>query len=48
MVKHWHRLLRGVSGVPPLEILKARLDGAMGSLIRWGTTLIVAVEFRTQ
>ena len=36
LVKHWHRLLREVMNVPSLEVLKARLDGALGSLNLWG------------
>ena len=37
-MKHWHRLLRDVVGLPPLEALKARLDRAPGSLSWWVST----------
>lgn len=30
---HWHRLPREAAGAPSLEVLKARLYGATGSLI---------------
>ena len=29
----WNRLLREVAGAPSLEVFKARLDGALGSLV---------------
>jgi len=32
MVRHWHRLPREAVGAPSLEVLKATLDGALGSL----------------
>jgi len=32
-VRHWHRLPGEVVDAPSLEALKARLDGALGSLI---------------
>jgi len=32
VVRHWHRLPREAVGAPSLEVLKARLDGALGSL----------------
>jgi len=32
MVRHWHRLPSETVDVPPLEVFKARLDGALGSL----------------
>jgi len=31
-VRHWHRLPRGAACAPSLEVLKARLDVALGSL----------------
>ena len=37
-VRHLHRLLRA----PSLEALKARLDGALGSLSWWGAALPTA------
>ncbi|KFO79066.1 hypothetical protein N303_02358, partial [Cuculus canorus] len=33
VVRHWHRLPREAVDAPPLEVFKARLDGALGSLI---------------
>jgi len=33
MVRHWHRLPREAVDVPSLKMFKARLDGALGSLI---------------
>ncbi|KFZ65427.1 hypothetical protein N321_12920, partial [Antrostomus carolinensis] len=33
VVRHWNRLPREVVDAPSLEAFKARLDGALGSLI---------------
>ena len=33
VVRCWHRLPREAVGAPSLEVFKARLDGALGSLI---------------
>ena len=33
VVRHWHRLPREVVDAPSLEVLKARLDGALANLI---------------
>ncbi|KFO73918.1 hypothetical protein N303_07417, partial [Cuculus canorus] len=33
VVRHWNRLPREVVDAPSLEMFKARLDGALGSLI---------------
>ena len=33
MVRCWHRLPREVVDAPSLQVLKARLDGALGSLV---------------
>ena len=33
MVKHWHMLPREVVEAPSLETFKARLDGALSSLV---------------
>jgi len=32
MVRHRHKLPREAEGSPTLDVLKARLDGALGSL----------------
>ncbi|KFR04097.1 hypothetical protein Y956_00791, partial [Nipponia nippon] len=31
--KHWNRLLREAVDTPSLEVVKARLDGALGNLV---------------
>jgi len=41
-VRQWHRLPREAVGAPSLELLKARLDGALGSLSWWVATLPMA------
>ena len=33
VVRHWNRLLREVVDAPSLEVLKARLDGALSNLV---------------
>ncbi|KFO78654.1 hypothetical protein N303_04544, partial [Cuculus canorus] len=33
VVRHWHRLPREAVDAPSPEVFKARLDGALGSLI---------------
>ncbi|KFQ37098.1 hypothetical protein N332_01214, partial [Mesitornis unicolor] len=33
VVRHWHRLPREAVNAPSLEVLKARLDGALGNLV---------------
>ncbi|KFQ32429.1 hypothetical protein N332_04894, partial [Mesitornis unicolor] len=33
VVSHWHRLPREVVDAPSLEVFKARLDGALSSLV---------------
>jgi len=44
MVKHSNRLPREAVGAPSLEALKARLDGALGSMSWWGAALALASE----
>jgi len=41
-VRPWHRLPREAVGAPSLEVLKARLDGALGSLVCWEVSLPMA------
>ena len=36
VVRHWHRLPRGVVDALSLEAFKTEFDGALGSLIWWG------------
>jgi len=38
MVRHQHRLPREAVNVTSMKVLKARLDGALGSLSWWGAT----------
>ncbi|TRZ10673.1 hypothetical protein HGM15179_016436 [Zosterops borbonicus] len=33
VLRHWNKLLREVADVPSLELLKARLDGTLSSLV---------------
>ncbi|KFR16293.1 hypothetical protein N306_01991, partial [Opisthocomus hoazin] len=33
VVRHWHRLLREAVAAPSLAVFKARLDGALSSLV---------------
>ncbi|KFP53099.1 hypothetical protein N323_09260, partial [Cathartes aura] len=33
VVRHWNRLPREVVDAPPLEVFKARLDGALSNLV---------------
>jgi len=35
VVRHWHRLPREAVGAPSLAVFKARLDGALSTLV-WG------------
>jgi len=41
VVRHWNRLLSEAVNVPSLEAFKARLDGAVSSLV-WGSSLHTA------
>jgi len=41
-VRHWQRPPREVLDTPSLEVFKARLDGALDSLIWWVATLPTA------
>ena len=42
VVTHWNRLPKEVVDAPSLEAFKARLDVALGSLVRWLATLPIA------
>ena len=39
VVRHWHRLPRKAVDAPSLEVLKARLNVALGSLSWWEVSL---------
>ena len=41
-VRPWHRLPREAVDAPSLEVLKARLDGALGNLVWWEVSLPMA------
>jgi len=43
-VRHWHRLPREAVGASFLEVLKARLDVALGNLSWWTAALPTAVR----
>lgn len=38
-VRHWNMLLREAVGAPCLEMLRAKLDGALGGLVWWKVCL---------
>jgi len=42
VVKHWPRLPREAVAVPSLAVLKARLDGALSTLVWWKMSLLLA------
>ena len=42
VMRHWHRLPREAVGAPSLEVLKARLDAALGNLVCGKVSLPVA------
>jgi len=42
VVKHWNGLPREVVDAPSLEVFKARLDGALSSLVYWRMSLLMA------
>jgi len=45
VVRQWHRLPSEAVGAPPLEVLKARLDGALGNLSWWVSALPMAGDW---
>jgi len=45
VVRHWHRLSRAAVHAPSLEVLRAGLDGALGSLSWKGTALPMAGDW---
>jgi len=42
LVKHWPRLPREAVAAPSLEVFKARLDGALSTLVWWKMSLLMA------
>ena len=40
--RHWTRLPRDTVDAPPLEVFKARLDGALSNLFWWEVSLPMA------
>jgi len=42
VVRHWNRLPKEAVDAPSLEVFKARLDVALGSLVWWLVTLPIA------
>ena len=42
VVRPWHRLPREAVAAPSLEVFKARLDGALSSLVWWKVSLVMA------
>ena len=44
-MRHWNRLPREAVDAPSLELIKSRLDEAMGNLISWGASLLMARGF---
>jgi len=42
VVRHWPRLPREAVAVPSPAVLKARLDGALGKLVQWKGSLLMA------
>lgn len=44
VVRHWHMLPREAVDALSLELFKARLNGALGSLLYWRVSLPMAGE----
>jgi len=42
VVKHWPRLPREAVAAPSLAVFKARLDGALSTLVWWKMSLLIA------
>jgi len=42
MVRPWHRLPRDAVGAPSLAVCKARMDGALSTLVWWKGSLPMA------
>ena len=41
-MRHWHRLPREAVAAPSLAVFKARLDGALSTLVWWKVSLLMA------
>jgi len=46
VVRHWHRLPREAVAASSLAVFKARLDGALGNLVWWKVSLLMAGGWR--
>ena len=46
VVRHWLMLPREAADSPSLEVIKARLDEALGSLIWWLATLPAVEDWK--
>jgi len=42
VVRHWHRLPKDAVDAPSVEVFKARLDGALSTLVWWKVSLCMA------
>jgi len=42
VVRHWHRLPREAVAAPSQAVFKARLDGALSTLVWWKMSLLMA------
>ena len=42
VVRHWPRLPREAVAAPSLAVFKARLDGALSTLVWWKMSLVMA------
>jgi len=47
VVRHWDRLPKEAVAAPSLAGLKARLDGALSTLVWWKMSLLMAGELET-
>ena len=45
VVRPWHRVPREAVAAPSLEGLKARLDGALSTLVWWKVSLLMAGDW---
>ena len=43
LVRHWNKLHGEVVAAPSLAVFKARLDGALSSLVYWKVSLLMGI-----